>query len=200
MGGGTDPRPADTAVWLGIVLPQSVRTILPVLGNQVIGMFKESSLLSTITVWNSWRRRQYRLYQFSLCRAADHGGRVLLRDQLRCGETDAHAEAAMQSMPEPIAIERRVDSSPAPVPSLLAMRGISKSYGERRILDRVDLDLAAREKVALIGPSGSGKTTILRLAIGLVKPDTGTIMIDGDVPLARAEAGWVAASRRAPGP
>lgn len=86
----------------------------------------------------------------------------------------------MQSMPEPIAIERRVDSSPAPVPSLLAMQGISKSYGERRILDRVDLDLAAREKVALIGPSGSGKTTILRLAIGLVKPDTGTIMIDGE--------------------
>jgi polar amino acid transport system permease protein len=37
-------------VWLGIVLPQSIRKILPVLGNQVIGMFKESSLLSTITV------------------------------------------------------------------------------------------------------------------------------------------------------
>ncbi len=37
-------------VWLGIVLPQSIRTILPILGNQVIGMFKESSLLSTITV------------------------------------------------------------------------------------------------------------------------------------------------------
>lgn len=37
-------------VWLGIVLPQSIRTILPVLGNQVIGMFKETSLLSTITV------------------------------------------------------------------------------------------------------------------------------------------------------
>jgi len=37
-------------VWLGIVLPQSIRTIVPMLGNQVIGMFKESSLLSTITV------------------------------------------------------------------------------------------------------------------------------------------------------
>lgn len=37
-------------VWLGIVLPQSIRTILPMLGNQLIGMFKESSLLSTITV------------------------------------------------------------------------------------------------------------------------------------------------------
>lgn len=37
-------------VWLGIVLPQSVRLVLPMLGNQVIAMFKETSLLSTITV------------------------------------------------------------------------------------------------------------------------------------------------------
>src|SRR5262249_35793313 len=59
------------------------------------------------------------------------------------------------------------------------MRGVSKSYGERRILDCIDLDVAAREKVAIIGPSGSGKTTILRVAIGLVKPDEGTIRIDG---------------------
>ena len=86
----------------------------------------------------------------------------------------------MQSMAESITIERYADSRRALAPTLLAMRGISKSYGERRILDAVDLDLGQREKVALIGPSGSGKTTILRLAIGLVKPDAGTILIDGD--------------------
>jgi polar amino acid transport system ATP-binding protein len=63
--------------------------------------------------------------------------------------------------------------------ALLQMRGVSKSYGERKILDRIDLDVAAREKVAIIGPSGSGKTTILRIAIGLVKPDEGTIRVDG---------------------
>jgi polar amino acid transport system permease protein len=37
-------------VWLGIVLPQAIRTVLPVMGNQVVAMFKETSLLSTITV------------------------------------------------------------------------------------------------------------------------------------------------------
>ena len=37
-------------VWLGIVLPQAIRTVLPMLGNQVVAMFKETSLLSTITV------------------------------------------------------------------------------------------------------------------------------------------------------
>jgi polar amino acid transport system ATP-binding protein len=63
--------------------------------------------------------------------------------------------------------------------ALLQMRGVTKSYGDRTILDRIDLDVMAREKVAIIGPSGSGKTTILRIAIGLVKPDRGTVRIDG---------------------
>ena len=67
-----------------------------------------------------------------------------------------------------------------PLAAAVSMRGISKSYGERKILDGIALDVAQGEKVALIGPSGSGKTTILRLAIGLVKPDEGTIRIDGD--------------------
>ena len=72
--------------------------------------------------------------------------------------------------------------SPADVGAapLLEMRGITKSYGPRKILDGVDFKVAPGEKVALIGPSGSGKTTILRLAIGLVEPDQGTIKIAGD--------------------
>ena len=67
-----------------------------------------------------------------------------------------------------------------PAPALLSMHGISKTYGDRKILDGITLDVALGEKVALIGPSGSGKTTILRLAIGLVKPEEGTIRIDGE--------------------
>jgi len=74
----------------------------------------------------------------------------------------------------------RPELGPVPARSLVSMRGISKSYGDRKILDSIDLDVASGEKVALIGASGSGKTTILRLAIGLVKPDEGTIFIDGD--------------------
>src|SRR5215470_7096936 len=63
--------------------------------------------------------------------------------------------------------------------ALLSMRGITKSYGDHVVLNHIDLDVVSREKVAIIGPSGSGKTTILRAAIGLVKPDEGTIRIDG---------------------
>jgi polar amino acid transport system ATP-binding protein len=86
----------------------------------------------------------------------------------------------MQSMAEPVIVEQNVEIAAEPAPALLAMRGICKRYGEHKVLDEVDLDLAPGEKVAVIGPSGSGKTTILRLAIGLVKPDAGTIRIDGD--------------------
>ncbi|EIF33033.1 ABC-type polar amino acid transport system, ATPase component [Burkholderia sp. Ch1-1] len=68
----------------------------------------------------------------------------------------------------------------APARALMSMNGVSKRYGERTILDAIDLHVAPREKIALIGPSGSGKTTILRLAIGLIKPDAGTIEIGGD--------------------
>jgi polar amino acid transport system ATP-binding protein len=57
------------------------------------------------------------------------------------------------------------------------MHSVSKAYGSRTIIDDIDLSVARGEKVAIIGPSGSGKTTILRLAIGLVRPDSGTIRI-----------------------
>src|SRR5690242_10534008 len=74
----------------------------------------------------------------------------------------------------------QMKSGPDAEMPLLGMRGVCKSYGDRKILDRIDLDVTAREKVAIIGPSGSGKTTILRIAIGLVKPDEGTIRIAGE--------------------
>ena len=86
----------------------------------------------------------------------------------------------MPSLAEPIPFRPTPDTRPAPAEALVSMRGIRKSYGDRVILDSIDVDVTAGEKVALIGPSGSGKTTILRLAIGLVKPDAGTIRIAGD--------------------
>jgi polar amino acid transport system ATP-binding protein len=61
---------------------------------------------------------------------------------------------------------------------ILKMRDLHKAFDTRVVLDGVDLDVKAGEKVALIGPSGSGKTTILRMAIGLTKPDRGTIQIE----------------------
>ena len=73
----------------------------------------------------------------------------------------------------------RKDPAGAPAPPLAAMCGVSKAFGARKVLDSIDLEVGVAERIALIGPSGSGKTTILRLLIGLDRPDEGTIEIDG---------------------
>ncbi|MEB3228075.1 MAG: ABC transporter ATP-binding protein [Synechocystis sp.] len=60
---------------------------------------------------------------------------------------------------------------------LIQLRGISKSFGDRQILDNVDLDLFAGEALVVIGPSGTGKSTILRIIAGLLPPDNGEVII-----------------------
>ncbi|GGA60922.1 ABC transporter ATP-binding protein [Pelagibacterium lentulum] len=55
--------------------------------------------------------------------------------------------------------------------------GISQKFGDVRVLNAVDLDIAAGETVALLGDSGSGKTTLLRLIAGLARPTGGSIHI-----------------------
>lgn len=69
--------------------------------------------------------------------------------------------------------------APATPQPALVMTGVTKAFGSHVVLKSLDLEVAPGEKVAIIGPSGSGKTTILRLAIGLERPEAGTINIGG---------------------
>jgi phospholipid/cholesterol/gamma-HCH transport system ATP-binding protein len=62
---------------------------------------------------------------------------------------------------------------------MISIRDVSMSYGSRRVLDRVDLDVYRGEILVLLGGSGSGKTTLLKHVLGLTKPDTGSIRING---------------------
>jgi polar amino acid transport system ATP-binding protein len=73
--------------------------------------------------------------------------------------------------------DERDDSAGQP---MIAFRGVSKSFGDNRVLQDLDLDVAAGEKVSIIGPSGSGKTTILRTLMTLERPDAGSIEVDGE--------------------
>ena len=66
-----------------------------------------------------------------------------------------------------------------PGDALMAMRDVTMRFGSRTVIDSLDLNVTAGEKLAIIGPSGSGKTTILRLAMGLERPTGGWIRIDG---------------------
>ncbi|HZF34828.1 MAG TPA: ATP-binding cassette domain-containing protein, partial [Candidatus Angelobacter sp.] len=50
---------------------------------------------------------------------------------------------------------------------MVRFEGVSKRFGPLTVLDDLNLDIAANEKVAIIGPSGSGKTTVLRMLMTL---------------------------------
>lgn len=61
----------------------------------------------------------------------------------------------------------------------IGLHGLSKHYGERKVLQSLDLDIEAGEFVAIVGRSGCGKSTLLRLLAGLEAPSAGTIALDG---------------------
>jgi phospholipid/cholesterol/gamma-HCH transport system ATP-binding protein len=63
---------------------------------------------------------------------------------------------------------------------LLEIKGISKSFGDRPILNGIDLQIKAGEALAIIGPSGTGKSTILKIISGLLAPDQGQVYLDGE--------------------
>ena len=67
--------------------------------------------------------------------------------------------------------------------TLVSVRNLSKSFGRRRkeiqVLRNVELEVTDGELLVLLGPSGCGKTTLLRSLVGLDRPDTGRIDLDG---------------------
>ncbi len=73
--------------------------------------------------------------------------------------------------------------------SLLTTRGITKHFAGIAALESVDIDVEAGERVGLIGPNGAGKTTFFNCILGVLRPDRGTVELDGhdltDLPVHR---------------
>ncbi len=65
---------------------------------------------------------------------------------------------------------------------MIDVRGVSKSYDGRRVVDDVHLALAGGRVLALVGPNGAGKTTTLRMMSGIVRPESGTVRLAGHDP------------------
>jgi phospholipid/cholesterol/gamma-HCH transport system ATP-binding protein len=61
----------------------------------------------------------------------------------------------------------------------ISLRGVTKAFGAKQVLRGIDLDVAAAESVVVIGGSGTGKSVLLKCILGLIRPDAGSIKIDG---------------------
>ena len=62
---------------------------------------------------------------------------------------------------------------------VLSVRGLEKRFGAVVAADALTLDIPAGQKISLIGANGAGKTTFVNMVTGYLKPDSGTILLDG---------------------
>ena len=65
---------------------------------------------------------------------------------------------------------------------LIRVQGLSKSYGAKRALDHIDLNIGRGKIVGLLRPNGSGKTTFIKLLNGLLRPNEGILLVNGYAP------------------
>jgi phospholipid/cholesterol/gamma-HCH transport system ATP-binding protein len=69
---------------------------------------------------------------------------------------------------------------------MIELRGVTKAFGPKKVLRGVDLTIGSGTSMVIIGGSGTGKSVLLKCILGLVRPDGGTILLDGQ-DVARAE-------------
>lgn len=86
---------------------------------------------------------------------------------------------------------------------MIRFDGIAKRYGRRTVLDALDAAVPRGAVTALVGPNSAGKTTLIKLLLGLARPDAGRIVVDGTVigrdPGYRARIGYMPQIVRFPG-
>ena len=164
-----------------IILPQAMRVVIPPLGNEFIGMVKATSLASVIQYPEVLHNAENIYYANS---------RVI---ELLIVAGSWYLLVVSILTPLQMLLERRfargaLQISPMTQP-LVAIRSVSKNFGEFQALNRVSLDVRAGEVLCLIGASGSGKTTLLRCINQLTSIDSGGIWLDGELLGVREEGG-----------
>jgi phospholipid/cholesterol/gamma-HCH transport system ATP-binding protein len=78
----------------------------------------------------------------------------------------------------------------------IRIRGLRKGFGDKLVLDGIDLDIMPGESMTVIGMSGSGKSVLIKCILGLMKPDAGEVLVDGENWLALDEAEQLERMRR----
>jgi ABC-2 type transport system ATP-binding protein len=72
------------------------------------------------------------------------------------------------------------------MPTMIEIRNLRKSYGDRPVVDDLSLTVKTGSVFGFLGPNGAGKTTTMKMLVGLVRADSGTIKIDGHEPYEQA--------------
>ena len=102
-----------------------------------------------------------------------------VRQRLNLQHRVEKMEEALPELPHTAKNIKLVLPEPANVGSLpIWVKKVSKSYGSRAVLTQVSLDIHRGERIALNGPNGAGKSTLIKIVMGLVKPDSGEVLID----------------------
>ena len=79
---------------------------------------------------------------------------------------------------------------------MIRIRGLSKRLGRKQVLQDLDLDIPTGSTTVVMGPSGTGKSVLLKHIIGLMKPDAGTIEVDGQEVTGLSEREWTEVRKR----
>ncbi|MBX5223188.1 amino acid ABC transporter permease/ATP-binding protein [Rhizobium sp. NLR8a] len=191
-----------------IVLPQAMRSILPTGFNELIGLAKSTSMVYVLalpelfyTVQVIYRRNLevipllmvatvwYLIIMTVLSVAQHYIERYFSRGAVR-NPTPLPFQAFLERFRRPLpALDNTTDrarnlgfhdSTALRTGGAVRIHAISKSFGSLKVLDGVELNLAAGSVTTLLGPSGSGKSTLLRSINHLERVDEGFISVDGD--------------------
>ncbi|MGW8484001.1 amino acid ABC transporter permease/ATP-binding protein [Microbacterium sp. NPDC055903] len=199
-----------------ITAPQAFRQMVPALGNEAISTMKNSALASIIAVPELTLRTQqlasstfdyFEIYFATAVLYLLLTGAITLLQMLverrsarisgirptTARRTRAIRSGDAETTPRTPSRAARQSAGPAArgqSGAALELTGIVKRYGDRTVLDGIDLTVAPGEVLALLGPSGSGKSTLLRIINQLEERDAGTVTVNG------AELGIGSSGRR----
>lgn len=177
-----------------IVIPQAVRVALPALGNEFITIVKLTSLVSVISlaeillVGQRLYTRNFLVIETLVAVSFYYVLLVTVFTQI-LGRLERSMDIRSKSGVETVA-----EAQPAALPVVsserkrkgakgdlvLELRDVTKSFGEKTVLDGISFKVKAGEVVSVIGPSGSGKTTLIRTINSLQDIDGGAILFNGN--------------------
>lgn len=174
-----------------IIIPQALRVALPALGNEFITIVKLTSLVSVISlseillIGQRLYTRNFLVIETLVAVSAYYVLVVTIFTQI-LGRLEksmdisrkSGAEIAPGCAPELPDLDRKEACFAEGGAVVLELKSVSKSFGEKKVLNDISFNVSQGEVVSVIGPSGSGKTTLIRTINALQDIDCGEILFD----------------------